>query len=427
MVSCSHEDDAMSVLNYRKRLIESQIKKKMAYSGGIIIEGAKWVGKSTTAGMFSSTVIKLQDPLIKKKYQILATISKDEVLKGEKPILFDEWQEVPEIWDFIRLDIDDNNHKGAYLLTGSTKKQTIQTSHTGTGRINSIYMRPMSLYESGESNGLVSLQELFSKPQVIPVMSDITIDDIAHCICRGGWPGSLDLSKNMQLEVPKDLLESIIGRDIDEVDGIIKDKEKLRKIIKSYARNISTLAAHSTIYKDQSYDVVVNPKTFDTYMNSLKRLYIVEDVLPWSQNIRSSARLRKGSKRQFVDPSIAVAALGLSPDRLKQDFETFGFLFESIATRDLRVYAEEIEGTVYYYTDTTGLEVDLIVELNDGRWGGIEVKLGENEVDKASANLLKLATISTRKPAFLMILTNTRMAYQRPDGVYVIPLGCLKP
>lgn len=340
----------MSVLNYRKRLIESQIKKKMAYSGGIIIEGAKWVGKSTTAGMFSSTVIKLQDPLIKKKYQILATISKDEVLKGEKPILFDEWQEVPEIWDFIRLDIDDNNHKGAYLLTGSTKKQTIQTSHTGTGRINSIYMRPMSLYESGESNGLVSLQELFSKPQVIPVMSDITIDDIAHCICRGGWPGSLDLSKNMQLEVPKDLLESIIGRDIDEVDGIIKDKEKLRKIIKSYARNISTLAAHSTIYKDQSYDVVVNPKTFDTYMNSLKRLYIVEDVLPWSQNIRSSARLRKGSKRQFVDPSIAVAALGLSPDRLKQDFETFGFLFESIATRDLRVYAEEIEGTVYYHT-----------------------------------------------------------------------------
>ena len=417
----------MSVLNYRKRLIESQIKKKMAYSGGIIIEGAKWVGKSTTAGMFSSTVIKLQDPLIKKKYQILATISKDEVLKGEKPILFDEWQEVPEIWDFIRLDIDDNNHKGAYLLTGSTKKQTIQTSHTGTGRINSIYMRPMSLYESGESNGLVSLQELFSKPQVIPVMSDITIDDIAHCICRGGWPGSLDLSKNMQLEVPKDLLESIIGRDMDEVDGIIKDKEKLRKIIKSYARNISTLAAHSTIYKDQSYDVVVNPKTFDTYMNSLKRLYIVEDVLPWSQNIRSSARLRKGSKRQFVDPSIAVAALGLSPDRLKQDFETFGFLFESIATRDLRVYAEEIEGTVYYYNDTTGLEVDLIVELNDGRWGGIEVKLGENEVDKASANLLKLATISTRKPAFLMILTNTRMAYQRPDGVYVIPLGCLKP
>jgi len=417
----------MSVLNYRKRLIESQIKKKMAYSGGIIIEGAKWVGKSTTAGMFSSTVIKLQDPLIKKKYQILATISKDEVLKGEKPILFDEWQEVPEIWDFIRLDIDDNNHKGAYLLTGSTKKQTIQTSHTGTGRINSIYMRPMSLYESGESNGLVSLQELFSKPQVIPVMSDITIDDIAHCICRGGWPGSLDLSKNMQLEVPKDLLESIIGRDMDEVDGIIKDKEKVRKIVKSYARNISTLAAHSTIYKDQSYDVVVNPKTFDTYMNSLKRLYIVEDVLPWSQNIRSSARLRKGSKRQFVDPSIAVAALGLSPDRLKQDFETFGFLFESIATRDLRVYAEEIEGTVYYYTDTTGLEVDLIVELNDGRWGGIEVKLGENEVDKASANLLKLATISTRKPAFLMIVTNTRMAYQRFDGVYVIPLGCLKP
>lgn len=417
----------MNIINYRKRLIESQIEKKMSYSGGVIIEGAKWVGKSTTAGIFSNTVIKLQDPLVKKQYQILATISKDEVLKGEKPILFDEWQEVPEIWDFIRLDIDENNHKGAYLLTGSTKKQNITTSHTGTGRINSVYMRPMSLYETGESNGLISLKELFSQPPLVPVKSNITIDNIAHCICRGGWPGSLDLNKDLQLEIPKDLLESIIKRDIDEVDGITKDKEKFRKIIKSYARNISTLAANSTIYEDQSYEVIVNPKTFDTYMNSLKRLYIVEDVLPWSQNIRSSTRPRKGTKRQFVDPSIAVAALGLSPDKLKNDFETFGFLFESIATRDIRVYAEEIGGTVYYYNDSTGLEVDLIVELNDGRWGGIEVKLGENEADKASANLIKLANISATKPSFLMLLTNTQMAYQRDDGVYVIPLGCLRP
>lgn len=296
----------MKILNYRKRLIESQIKKKMSYSGGIVIEGAKWVGKSTTAGIFSNTVIKLQDPLIKKKYQILATISKDEVLKGEKPVLFDEWQEVPEIWDFIRLDIDENNYKGAYLLTGSTKKQNIKTSHTGTGRINSVYMRPMSLYESGESNGLISLKDLFSKPKLIPIMSGITIDDIAHCICRGGWPGSLDLSKDIQLEVPKDLLESIIGRDVDEVDGIVKDKEKLRKIVKSYARNISTLAANSTIYNDQSYEVIVNPKTFDTYMNSLKRLFIIEDVLPWSQNIRSSARLRKGSKGNLLIPALLL-------------------------------------------------------------------------------------------------------------------------
>ncbi|HHT94969.1 MAG TPA: DUF4143 domain-containing protein [Clostridia bacterium] len=412
----------MNTINYRKRLIESQIERKMSYSGGVIIEGAKWAGKSTTAGIFSNTVIKLHDPLIKKQYQILATISKDEVLKGEKPILFDEWQEVPEIWDFIRLDIDENNHKGAYLLTGSTKKQNITTSHTGTGRINSVYMRPMSLYETGESNGLISLKELFSQPPLVPVKSNITIDNIAHCICRGGWPGSLDLNKDLQLEIPKDLLESIIKRDIDEVDGITKDKEKFRKIIKSYARNISTLAANSAIY-----EVIVNPKTFDTYMNSLKRLYIVEDVLPWSQNIRSSTRLRKGTKRQFVDPSIAVAALGLSPDKLKNDFETFGFLFESIATRDIRVYAEEIGGTVYYYNDSTGLEVDLIVELNDGRWGGIEVKLGENEADKASANLIKLANISATKPSFLMLLTNTQMAYQRDDGVYVIPLGCLRP
>ncbi|HQC54993.1 MAG TPA: DUF4143 domain-containing protein [Clostridia bacterium] len=417
----------MSTINYRKRIIESQIIKKMSYSGGIVIEGTKWVGKSTTASIFANTVIKLKDQLMKKKYQILATISKDDVLEGEKPILFAEWQEVPEIWDFIRLDIDDNSYKGAYLLTGSTKKQSVKTAHTGTGRINSIYMRPMSLYESGESSGLISLKSLFSKPQLSPVMSNVTIDDIAHYICRGGWPGSLDLNEELQLEVPKDLLETIITRDVDEVDGVSKDKEKLRKIIKSYARNISTLATNSTIYKDQSYEDIVNAKTFDAYMSALKRLYIVEDVLPWSPNIRSSARLRKGVKKQFVDPSIAVAALGLSPNRLKKDFETFGFLFESIATRDIRVYAEEMGGTVYYYNDTTGLEVDLIVELKDGSWCGIEVKLGENEVEKASSNLKKLANLSTAKPSFLIILTNTKMAYQRPDGVYVIPLGCLKP
>ncbi len=417
----------MSKINYRKRLIESQIEKKMAYSGGIIIEGAKWVGKSTTASIFSKTIIKLQNPLIKKQYQILATISKDELLKGKKPILFDEWQEVPEIWDFIRLDIDEHNYKGAYLLTGSTKKQNIKTSHTGTGRINSVYMRPMSLYESGESNGLISLKELFAKPKLTPVMSTITIDNIAHLICRGGWPGSLDLKKDLQLEVPKDLLESIIKKDSDEVDGILKDKEKLKKIVQSYARNISTLASNSTIYKDQSSEDIVNIRTFDVYMNALKRLYVIEDVPPWSPNIRSSGRLRKGTKRQFVDPSIAVAALSLSPEKLKNDFEIFGFLFESIATRDIRVYAEEFGGTVYYYNDSTGLEVDLIVELKDGSWGGIEVKMGENEVDKASENLIKLGNISKVKPSFLMILTNTQMAYQRPDGVYVIPLGCLKP
>ncbi len=413
-------------IKYRKRIIEKEIENKMNYSGAVVIEGAKWVGKSTTASRFSKTIIKLQNPIIKKQYQILATVSKDEILRGEFPILFDEWQEVPEIWDFIRLDIDDNNYRGAYLLTGSTKKQNISVSHTGTGRINKVLMRPMSLYESGESSGLVSLSELFKKPVIKPVKSKITIDDIAYLICRGGWPGSLDLPRELQLNIPIDLLEGIIRSDIDEVDGIIKDKEKLRRLIKSYARNISTLASNQTIYKDQNYEDIVNAKTFVNYLNALTRLYIVEDVLPWNPKVRSSSKLRKGSKRQFVDPSIAVSALGLSPLKLKNDFETFGFLFESIATRDIRVYAENIGGKVYYYNDASGLEIDLIIELLDNSWAGIEVKLGENEVDKAANNLKKLASISEIKPSFLMILTNTEMAYQREDGVYVIPLGVLK-
>lgn len=414
--------------NYKTRIIEKEIEAKMKYSGAVVIEGPKWTGKSTTAELYSKTIIKLQNPIIKRQYQTLATISKDEVLSGEKPILFDEWQEVPEIWDFIRLDIDDNKYKGAYLLTGSTKKQNINISHTGTGRINSIYMRPMSLYESGESKGTVSLSDLFEGKKIAVTKSQTSINDIAHYICRGGWPGILDLPLKEQLAVPKDLLESIISKDVDEVDGTKKDKEKIRKLIRSYARNISTLATSKTIYKDQENEgISIDYKTYETYTNALQRLYIIENIKAWSPAIKSASTIRTSDKKQFVDPSIAVAALGLSVEKLKQDFETFGFFFESICTRDVRTYAQSLDGEVYHYNDSSGLEVDLIIELRDGRWAGIEVKLGENEVDKASSNLFKLAKIhKSKKPSFLMILTNTELGYQREDGIYVIPIGCLK-
>lgn len=419
----------MIPINYRKRLIETDIESKMVYSGAVQIEGPKWSGKSTTASLFAKTVIKLQNPIIKKQYQTLATISKEDVLDGEKPILFDEWQEVPEIWDFIRLDIDDNQYKGAYILTGSTKKQNVVTSHTGTGRINSVYMRPMSLYESGDSLGTVSLSKLFKSETLKPTKSNVTVTDIARLICRGGWPESIDLPIKAQLNIPKDLLTSIISHDVDEVDGVKKDKEKFKKFVRSYARNISTLATNKTIYQDQSNEnISIDEKTFGTYLNALERLYIVENVKAWSPNIRSSKTIRTSDKKQFVDPSIAVAALGLSPEKLKNDFNTFGFFFESICTRDLRIYAETHGGQVYHYNDSLGLEIDLIIELPDGRWAGVEVKMGENEVDKASENLKKLSEdVIGLKPAFLMILTNTQLAYQRPDGVFVVPIGCLKP
>ncbi|RJX23791.1 MAG: ATP-binding protein [Acholeplasma sp.] len=415
--------------NYRKRLIEQDIADKMKYSGGVVIEGPKWVGKSTTAELFSKTIIRLQNPITKKQYQTLATISKDEVLAGEKPILFDEWQEVPEIWDFIRLDIDENKSTGSYLLTGSTKKQNLPVSHTGTGRITSITMRPMSLFESGDSSGSVSLESLFNGEVLKPVKSRISINDIAQYICRGGWPGSIDLDTNDQLSVVRDLLESLIKRDVDEVDGIKKDKEKIRKLLRSYARNISTLVTSKTIYQDQiNEDLLLDYKTFDSYVNALQRLFIIENVKAWGPKIKSSSTIRTSDKKQFVDPSIAVAALGLSPEKLKNDFNTFGFFFESICTRDIRIYAQKLKGSVFHYLDSSGLEIDLIIELSDGRWAGIEVKMGENEVDKAADNLIKLASLhQTTKPSFLMIVTNTQLGYQRQDGVYVVPIGCLKP
>lgn len=415
--------------NYKPRLLEKDIIEKLTYSGAVYIEGPKWAGKSTTAMLFSKTNIKFQNPIIKKQYQTLVTISKEEVLAGEPPILFDEWQEVPEVWDFIRLDIDERNLKGAYLLTGSTKKQTIKISHTGTGRINTVYMRPMSLFESGDSLGTVSLAELFANQKIKPVRAKITLNDIAKLVCRGGWPGSIELNESAALRVPSDLLVSIINRDAEEVDGVRKDKTKFTRFIQSYARNISTLATDKTIYEDQSGEgFAIDAKTYQTYLNALERLYIIENVSAWSPNIRSASTIRSASKKQFVDPSIAVASLGLSPEKLKQDFRLFGFFFESIVTRDVRVYANYLGGDVFYYRDTSGLEVDLIIELNDGKWGAIEVKMGENELEKAAVNLLKLQEIVIGpKPSFMMVITNTELAYQREDGVYVIPIGCLKP
>ncbi|MGD9761544.1 MAG: ATP-binding protein, partial [Candidatus Izemoplasmatales bacterium] len=414
--------------NYRKRLIESDIEDKMRYSGAVVIEGPKWCGKSTTAELFSKTIIRLQNPITKKQYQTLATISKDDLLQGEKPILFDEWQEVPEIWDFIRLDIDENRYKGAYLLTGSTKKQNLPISHTGTGRINTIYMRPMSLYESGDSSGSVSLSALFRGEKIKPVKSTVSVTDIAQYICRGGWPESINLEVKDQFLVARDLLESIIKNDVDEVDEVKKDKEKIRKLIRSYSRNISTLVTNKTIYQDQNNEgLLLDYKTFDSYVNALQRLFIIENVKAWSPKIRSSSTIRTSDKKQFVDPSIAAAALGLSIDKLKSDFNTFGFFFESICTRDIKIYAQTLDGEVFHYLDSSGLEIDLIIELNDSRWAAIEIKMGENEVEKAAENLKKLANLHEKtKPSFLMILTNTQLGYQREDGVYVVPIGCLK-
>lgn len=287
----------------------------------------------------------------------------------------------------------------------------------------------MSLFESGESNGFVSLSDLFSGQEIKPVKSTVSLMNMSALICRGGWPGSVLLPKNDQLAVPRDLLNSIIARDIDKIDGTRKDKTKFLRFIQSYARNISTLANNKTIYQDQSGEGInIDVKTYNAYLNALERLYIIENVRGWNPNKRSASNIRSADKKQFVDPSIAVAALGLTPEKLYNDFNLFDFFFESIVTRDIRIYANYLKGDVFYYRDSKGLEVDLIIELNDGQWAGIEVKMGENEVEKAAANLLKLKSIVINQdPAFLLVITNTELAYQRSDGVFVIPIGCLKP
>jgi len=416
--------------NYKTRIIEQLITKKLQYSGALLIEGPKWCGKSTTAEFFSKTIIKLQNPLILSKYIFFSTTSTVDLLAGEKPILFDEWQQLPQIWDFIRNDIDENNLKGGYILTGSTKPKKNSVMHSGAGRINKILMRPMSLYESGESSGLVSLEKLFTGEKINLVKSTFTIDDLTFSICRGGWPETLNLSKENSLEVVYDLFESVISDEADFTDEINKNKNKLKQMIKSYARNISTYANNSTIYKDQNNDNhCIDNKTFEKYDEALKNIFVIENVPTWPVNIRSSRVIRSKEKKQFVDPSLAVAALSLSPDKLKQDFELLGFFFESLCTRDLRIYAQSLNGEVYQYHDSQELEIDNIIVLKDGRWAAVEIKLGSSEEEAAAENLIKLNNMVKQDvgaASFLMILTNTEFGYTRKDGVIVLPIACLK-
>ncbi len=421
----------MKQQNYYPRICDNLIKSLLSTSGALLIEGPKWCGK-TWAGMnVCKSALYMQDPDRRIGYLNMADTMPSHLLKGEKPRLIDEWQEAPVLWDAVRFDVDKTGLWNQYILTGSaTPKDDNQPRHTGTGRIARLKMRPMTLFESRESNGTVSLRQLFKGDTDIIGESNLTIPQIATAICRGGWPEAV-VKGVFSEQVARNYVDAVVNVDIQNVDGIDRSPHRVRQLLHSYARNISTMAAQTTILSDvRANDVSFSDTTMYNYINALRRMYLIEDIPAWKPSLRSKSAIRTSEKRQFVDPSIAVAALHTDADGILNDFEYFGFLFESLVARDLRVYSQVIDGEIFHYRDKDKLEADLIIKLHNGQWAAIEVKLGSREIDEGAKHLLELsAKVDTQKvgkPSFLMVVTGGEFAYKRADGVLVVPIGCLK-
>lgn len=421
----------MEVKNYLPRICDKLLSKKLRHTGAVLITGPKWCGKTATATVASKSIIFMQDPDRGSAYMKAADVKPSILLEGEVPHLIDEWQMAPVLWDAVRFAVDQRQEMGQFILTGSAVPLDNSTMHTGTGRISRLRMHTMSLYESQESNGAISLRDLFEGKPISIATSNLSIEQIAFAICRGGWPASVKIKGNDALELAKDYVDAIIHQDISRIDGVEKNPKRVQLLLRSLARNIATMASNVTIMQDMEGDEKgITAPTLDVYMNALRRIYVVEDQPAWSPSIRSKTAIRTASKRHFTDPSIATAVLRTTPKGLLEDFNTFGFLFESLCTRDMRIYAQANDGEVFHYRDKSGLETDMIVALNDGRWAAIEVKLGNKQIDEAAEHLKELANkvdeAKMGKPAFMMVLTGGEFAYQRPDGVLVVPIGCLK-
>lgn len=416
---------------YLPRVCDATLNRHLASSGAVLVKGCKWCGKTMTSSRASNSILYMQDADKSASYMALADTQPSLLLKGDTPRLIDEWQMAPVLWDAVRFEVDQRQSVGQFILTGSSVPKDGVTAHTGTGRISQMFMRPMSLYESRESNGTVSLRSLFEGNLDISSISSLNIEDLAFAICRGGWPASVIMSQEAALDTSENYIESIINEDISNVDGVEKNPERVRLLLRSLARNTATMATNKTIMDDmQTNDTSMSLPTLDVYLNALRRIFVIEDQPAWSPALRSRTAIRTSSKRHFVDPSIATAVLGTNPVGILKDFNTFGFLFESLCTRDLRIYSEAIGGNVFHYRDKSNLEADIIISLRDGRWAAIEVKLGHKQIEEAAENLLKLNdkinTDKMGKPSFLMVLTGGEFAYRRPDGVLIVPIGCLK-
>lgn len=426
--------DKISTMYY-KRLIETEIERKLATSGAIVVAGPKFCGKTTTCMLYQKSYIKLNT----KQVISLAKLNPKAVLEGENPRLIDEWQTVPDIWNQVKDNLDSKYEFGKFILTGSsTPVDKSEVYHSGAGRITPVKMRPMSLYESGESKGTISLASLFDGGESFSTdLNDgFTIDDVAFLMCRGGWPISVLSDNKIAIEITKNYYNSLFLFENGENERFRgKKPEVMRMILRSFARHVSTNASASAIIEDvkQNNERTMDPKTFEDYMEALRDLYIIEDIQAWSPAIRSKTSIRTSPTRHFVDTSIACSALSIGPEDLKRDLESFGLLFEDFAVRDLSVYVSSIRGEIRHYRDNAGLECDAVIHLEDGRWGAIEIKLGGERLVEDGANSLKKlrAKIEEKSdynsPSFLLVLTAVGPAYRRDDGVYVAPINLLKP
>ena len=422
--------------NYRKRIADDILKRKLEGKGAVLIEGAKWCGKTTTAEQVAGSILYMDDPEKKEQNISLSELNPKRLLAGETPRLIDEWQLAPRLWDAVRFEVDHRSGPGQFVLTGSAVPvDTGQITHSGTGRFTWLLMRPMSLFESGDSTGEVSLRAMFETKDYIPDgCAQMDIDRLAFLTCRGGWPQAVDLRSEIALDQAYDYYEAVVHNDINRADLINKNPERVKRLMRSYARHQGTQAANTLIAADIAANDAqgLNEETVARYINALRKIFVVEDMPAWNPNLRSKTVIRSSDTRYFTDPSIAAAALGIGPDDLINDLKTFGFLFEGLCVRDLRVYADALQGSVYHYRDKDSLECDAVIHLKNGSYGLVEIKLGGARLIEEGAKNLKalskkIDTGKMKAPSFLMVMTGVGdYAYQRPDGVCVVPAGCLK-
>jgi len=417
---------------YLPRIADAKLALALEAMGAVLIEGPKWCGKTSTAEHIAESVLYMQDSDTFEENMLKAKTRPSLLLEGETPRLLDEWQVAPVLWNAVRFAVDKRQETGQFILTGSVVPVRTADMHSGTGRISRMKMRTMSLFESRESSGEISLGDIFDGKTEMFGKSKVTLEQIAFILTRGGWPAAVnENNETLALKKVTDYYEAVVSEDISRVDDVPKSPARVRSLMRSLSRNISSEASTTTILNDlRANDESLSQVTIDQYINALKALFVIDDLPAWSPSLRSKTAIRTTAKRHFSDPSIAAAALGATTKRLWDDFCTFGLLFEALCIRDLRVYADSIDGTVYHYRDAKGIEVDAIIQLNDGRWGAVEVKMGAGDVETAAEHLMNfkanIDTAKMREPSFLMVLTATETAFQMENGVWVVPLGCLK-
>lgn len=421
---------------YKFRIADDLLEARLRRKGAVLIEGPKWCGKTTTAEQHAASILYMADPQKRKQNLQAAKMNVGNILNGAVPRLIDEWQIAPTLWDSVRFEVDQRNEVGQFILTGSSvPPKSDEIYHSGTGRFAKLLMRPMSLFESGESSGSVKLQDLFQHSDSIEGESKIDITELAYLICRGGWPGALSLSREDALGQAFDYYDLVCDSDVSRVDDVARNAQRVRLLMRSYARHQGSMATVGTILDDMKANEAsdLSDNTIYDYIKVLKKIFVIEDMPAWNPNLRSKTAIRTSDNRYFIDPSIATAALGIGPNDLIDDLETMGLFFETLAVRDLRVYADALDGQVYHYRDKSGLECDTVLHLRNGSYGLIEIKLGGDDLIESGAKSLKalseaIDTTRMHQPSFMMVLTGIGdFPYRRDDDVWVVPIGCLRP